>query len=90
MLLWKGGEWTMPKRPARRGEHPHAVGAPHEVGRRGDNGPLVHFHLTLPPAVGREQPLRAHQAQHPRPGDPDPVEDPQPRVDLAMALTLER
>ena len=29
-------------------EHPHAVGAPHDV------------HLTLPPAVRREQPLRAH------------------------------
>ena len=28
--------------------------------------------------------------KHSRPGDPDPVEDPQPRVDLAMALTLER
>ena len=41
-------------------------------------------------AVGREQPLRAPHAQHPRPGAPDPVEDPQPRVDRAMALTLER
>ena len=37
-----------------------------------------------------EQPLGAHHAQHSRPGDPDPVEDPQPRVDLAMALALER
>ena len=35
-----------------RGEHPHAVGAPHEVGRRGDNGPVVRFPVTLPPAVG--------------------------------------
>ena len=34
--------------------------------------------------------MRAHHTQHPRQGDPDPVEDPQPRVDLAMALTLER
>ena len=67
-----------------------AVGTPHDVGRRGDNRPLVRFHLTLPPAVRREQPLRAHHAQHPRPGDSDPVEDPQPRVDLAMALALER
>ena len=71
-------------------EHPHAVGAPHDVGRRGDNRPVVRFGVTLPAAVGREQPLRAHHAQHPRPGDPHPVEDPQPRVDLAMALALER
>ena len=73
-----------------RGEHPHAVGPPHDVGRRGDNRPLVRLHLTRPPAGRREQPLRAHHAQHPRPGDSDPVEDPQPRVDRAMALALER
>ena len=71
-------------------EHPHAVGAPHDVGRRGDNRPVVRFGVTLPAAVGREQPLRAHHAQHPRPGDPHPVEDPQPRVNLAMPLALER
>ena len=50
----------------------------------------VRFRVTLSPAVGREQPLRAHHAQHPRPGNADPVQDPQPRVDLAMALALER
>ena len=50
---------------------------------------VVRFRVTLPPAVGREQPLRAHHPQHPRPGNADPVEDPQPRVDLAMALALE-
>ena len=37
----------------------------------------------VPSCAFREQPL-AHHAQHPRPGDSDPVEDPQPRV-LAMA-----
>ena len=72
------------------GQHPRAIGTPHDVGRRGDNRAVVRFRLTLPPAVGREQALRAHHAQHPRPRDPHPVEDPQPRVDLAMALALER
>ena len=73
-----------------------ALSARREIGRCCGSSPpletkhLVRFHLTLPPAVRREQPLRAHHAQHPRPGDSDPVEDPQPRVDLAMALTLER
>ena len=46
--------------------------------------------IALAPAVGREQPVRAHHAQHSGPGDADPVQDPQPRVHLPMTLALER
>ena len=40
-------------------------------------------------AVRGEQLVRPHHPQHPRPRDPDPVQD-EPRVDLPMALALER
>ena len=46
-----------------RGEHPYAVGAPHDAGRRGDNRPVVRFRVTLPPAGGvRAAPARASHA----------------------------
>ena len=54
------------------------------------NGPVVELRIALAPAVGREQPVRAHHAQHSGPGDADPVQDPQPRVHLPMTLALER
>ena len=34
--------------------------------------------------------MRPHDAQHSGPGDADSVQDPQTRVDLAMALALKR
>ena len=71
-------------------ERPHAVGPPHNVRRRGDDGPVVELRIALAPAVGREQPVRAHHALHSGPGDADPVQDPQPRVHLPMTLALER
>ena len=52
--------------------------------------PSVELRIALAPAVGREQPVRAHHAQHSGPGDADPVQDPQPRVHLPMTLALER
>ena len=52
--------------------------------------PSVELRIALAPAVEREQPVRAHHAQHSGPGDADPVQDPQPRVHLPMTLALER
>ena len=52
--------------------------------------PSVELRIALAPAVGREQPVRAHHAQHSGPSDADPVQDPQPRVHLPMTLALER
>ena len=46
--------------------------------------------IALAPAVGREHPVGSHHAEHPRPGDPNPVDDPQARMHLPMALALER
>ena len=54
------------------------------------NRPGVKLRIALAAAVRREQPVRAHHAQDPGPGDADPVQDPQPRVHLPMALALER
>lgn len=71
-------------------EHPHAVGPPHHVRRRRDDRPVVHRRGALASAVRGEQPVRPHDPQHPRARDADPVQDPQPRVDLPMALALER
>ena len=34
--------------------------------------------------------MRPHDAQHPRAGDSDPIQDPKPCVDLAMAFAVER
>ena len=44
----------------------------------------------LTPAVRGEQSVRPQDAQHPRAGDADPVQDPKPCVDLAMAFAVER
>lgn len=54
------------------GQHPRAIGTPHDVGRRGDNRAVVRFRLTVSPAVRREQALRAHHTQHPRPRNSHP------------------
>ena len=54
------------------------------------DGPVVAFRIALAPAVGREQPVGSHHAEQPRPGDPNPVDDPQARMHLPMALALER
>ena len=72
------------------GKHPNAVGPPHDVGRRGDDRPVVKLWIALAAAVRRQQPVCAHHAQDPGPGDADPVQDPQPCVHLPMALALER
>ena len=71
------------------GEDPHAVGPPHDLGRQGDDGPVVELRIALAATVRRQQPLRSHHAQHLRLGDADPIQEPQPRVDLAVALALE-
>ena len=71
-------------------EHPHAVGPPHDVGCRGDDGPGVEQRIALAPAMGRKESVRSHHAQHTGAGDADPIQYPQPRVHLPMALALER
>ena len=71
-------------------EHPHAVGPPHDLRRRGDDGPVVDCGSPWRPRWGDPQPVRAHHAQHSGPGDADPVQDPQPRMHLPMTLALER
>ena len=76
--------------PVVQREDPHAVGAPHHVRRLRDDRPGMHPRGALAAAVRGEQLVRPHHPQHPRPRDPDPVQDPQPRVDLPMALALER
>ena len=50
----------------------------------------MHPRGALAAAVRGEQLVRPQHPQHPRPRDPDPVQDPQPRVDRPMALALER
>ena len=79
-----------PAPPVVQREDPHAVGAPHHVRRLRDDRPGMHPRGALAAAVRGEQLVRPHHPQHPRPRDPDPVQDPQPRVDLPMALALER
>ena len=54
------------------------------------NPPVVGLRGALTPAVRGEQSVRPHDAQHPRAGDSDPVQDPKPCVDLAMAFAVER
>ena len=71
-------------------EYPHAVRPPHHVGRLGDDLPVVGLRGALTPAVRGEQSVRPHDAQHPRAGDSDPIQDPKPGVDLAMAFAVER
>ena len=77
-----------PAPPVVECEYPHAVRPPHHVGRLGDDPPVLRGALT--PAVRGEQSVRPHDAQHPRAGDSDPVQDPKPCVDLAMAFAVER
>ena len=79
-----------PAPPVVEREYPHAVRPPHHVGRRGDDPPVVGLRGALTPAVRGEQSVRPHDAQHPRAGDADPVQDPKPGVDLAMAFAVER
>ena len=79
-----------PAPPVVQREDPHAVGAPHHVRRLRDDRPGMHPRGALAAAVRGEQLVRPHHPQHPRPRDPEPVQDPQPRVDLPMALALER
>ena len=79
-----------PAPPVVQREDPHAVGAPHHVRRRRDDRPGMHPRGALAAAVRGEQLVRPQHPQHPRPRDPDPVQDPQPRVDRPMALALER
>ena len=79
-----------PAPPVVEREYPHAVRPPHHVGRLGDDPPVVGLRGALTPAVRGEQSVRPHDAQHPRAGDSDPVQDPKPCVDLAMAFAVER
>ena len=43
---------------------------------------------TAAAAMGREQIVLAHQAEHPLAGNPDVATDPKPSPDLAVALAL--
>ena len=79
-----------PAPPVVHREDPPAVGAPHHVRRLRDDRPGMHPRGALAAAVRGEQLVRPQHPQHPRPRDPDPVQDPQPRVDRPMALALER
>ena len=54
-----------------------------QLGAWGDDPPVVGLRGALTPAVRGEQSVRPHDAQHPRAGDADPVQDPKPCVDLA-------
>ena len=78
----------LPAPPVVEREYPHAVRPPHHVGRLGDDPPVVGLRGALTPAVRGEQSVRPHDAQHPRAGDSDPVQDPKPCVDLAMAFAV--
>ena len=82
--------WDKVIRIVERAQRQRAVGPPHDVGRRGDDRPVVKLWIALAAAVRRQQPVCAHHAQDPGPGDADPVQDPQPCVHLPMALALER
>jgi hypothetical protein len=48
-----------------QGEDPGAVGAPHEVGRLGDDLPFVETGVTAPAPIGGEQVVFPHEPQHP-------------------------
>ena len=68
-------------------EHPNAIGAPHEVRGMSDDLTVMGIAATAAAAMGREQIVLAHQAEHPLAGNPDVATDPKPSPDLA-ALAL--
>lgn len=72
------------------GKDPGAVGAPHEVGRRGDDLPLVETGVTAPAPIGGEQVVFPHEPQHPSAAYLDTVPHPQPGPHLPMPLALKR
>ena len=47
-------------------EHPNAIGAPHEVRGMSDDLTVMGISATAAAAMGREQIVLAHQAEHPR------------------------
>ena len=69
-------------------EHPNAIGAPHEVRGMSDDLTVMGIAATAAAAMGREQIVLAHQAEHPLAGNPDVATDPKPSPDLAVALAL--
>ena len=69
-------------------EHPNAVGAPHEVRGMSDDLTVMGIAATAAAAMGREQVVLAHQAEHPLAGNPDVATDPKPSPNLAVALAL--
>ena len=70
-------------------EHPNAIGAPHEVRGMSDDLTVMGIAATAAAAMGREQIVLAHQAEHPLAGNPDVATDPKPSPDLAVALALQ-
>ena len=63
-------------------EHPNAIGAPHEVRGMSDDLTVMGIAATAAAAMGREQIVLAHQAEHPLAGNPDVATDPKPSPDL--------
>ena len=76
-----------PAPPVGQREDPRGVGpAHHGSARRADDRPGISpARRPGRPRCGESQLVRPHHPQHPRPRDPGPVQDPQPRVDLPMA-----
>ena len=72
------------------GEDLSAVGAPHEVGRLGDDLPLVETGVAAPAPIGGEEVVLPHEPQHPTAANLDPVPHPQPGPHLAVTLALKR
>ena len=79
-----------PTPPVVARDYPHAVRPPHHVERLSDDPPVVGLRGALTPAVRGEPSVRPHDAQHPRAGDSDPIQDPKPCGDLAMAFAVAR
>jgi len=63
-----------------------SVGAPHQVGRRGDDAAVMGGVLARQVAVWRQQAILPHQPQHPLAGNSNAVKHAQPCPDLAVSL----
>ena len=79
-----------PTPPLLCGKDPGAVGAPHEVGRRGDDLPLVETGVTAPAPLWGEQVVFPHEPQHPWAAYLETVPHPQPGPYLPVPLALKR